>query len=136
MTYLCRLLQWYRLEISKFPNLPHPLSFFGTGKPSTNFSTLSIRVSVRLTSYSHWDSCLRWFMGVKNSQMFIQTKTSQRLEIIASWGHLQISMVLRSERSLKSKMLVRTSKYVNDTSLFSIKGQRRTARTERTRKTG
>ena len=71
----------------------------------------------------HWDSCLRWFMGEKNSQMFIQTKTSPRLEIIAGWGYLPISMVLRSERSLKSKMLslARTSKYANDTSVFSIK---------------
>ena len=36
---------------------------------------------------------------------------------------LPISMVLRSERSLKLKMLslVRTSKYVNDTSVLSIK---------------
>ena len=62
-------------------------------------------------------------MGLKNSQMFIQTKTSPRLEIIARWDHLQISKVLRSERSLKSKMLslARTSKYVNDTSVLSIK---------------
>ena len=62
-------------------------------------------------------------MGVKNSQMFIQTKTSPRPEIIARWGYLQISMVLRSERSLKSKMLslARTLKYVNDTSVLSIK---------------
>ena len=63
------------------------------------------------------------FMGVKNSQMFIKTKTSPRLEIIARWGYLPISMVLRSERSLKSKMLSleRTSKYVNDISVLSIK---------------
>ena len=62
-------------------------------------------------------------MGVKNSQMFIQTKTSPNLETIARWGHLPISMVLRSERSLKSKMLslARTSKYVNDISVLSIK---------------
>ena len=62
-------------------------------------------------------------MGVKNSQMFIQTKTSPRLVIIARWGYLPISMVLRSERSLKSKMLslARTSKYVNDTSVLNIK---------------
>ena len=42
-------------------------------------------------------------------------------------------MVLRSERSLKSKMLslARTSKYVNDTNVFSINNQRRTGRTER-----
>ena len=76
-------------------------------------------------------------MGVKNSQMFIQTKTSPRLEVIASWGPVPISMVLRSERSLKSKMLslARTSKYVNNTTNQSI-SQRRTARTERTRQTG
>ena len=58
-------------------------------------------------------------MGVKNSQMFIWTETSPRLEIIARWGHLPISMVLRSERRLNSKMLslARKSKYVNDTSV-------------------
>ena len=41
----------------------------------------------------------------------------------ARWGYLRISMVLRSERSLKSKMLslARTSKYVNDFSVLSIK---------------
>ena len=63
------------------------------------------------------------FMGGKNSQMFIQTKTSPRLEIIVRWGYLPISMVLRSERSLKSKMLSleRTSKYVNDISVLIIK---------------
>ena len=62
-------------------------------------------------------------MGLKNSHMFIQTKTSSRLEIIARWAYLPISMVLWSERSLKSKMLslARTSKYVNDTSVLSIK---------------
>ena len=38
-------------------------------------------------------------MGVKNSQMYIQTKTSLRLEIIARWGYLPINMVLRSKRS-------------------------------------
>ena len=37
-------------------------------------------------------------MGVKNSQMFIQTKTSPRLEITARWGYLPISVVLWSER--------------------------------------
>ena len=112
-------LQWYRLEISSFSNLSHPLSYFGTGKPSSNFSTFPIGVSLRLTNYSNWDSCLTWFMGVKNSQMCIQTKTSPRLEIMASWGPLPISMVLRSERSLKSKMLslARTSKVVNNTSV-------------------
>ena len=38
------------------------------------------------------------------------------------WGNLPISVVLRSEGSLKSKMLslARTSKYVNDTSVLSI----------------
>ena len=62
-------------------------------------------------------------MGVKSSQMVIQTKTSPRLEIIARWGYLPISMVLRSERSLKSKKLslARTSKYVNDTSVLCIR---------------
>ena len=66
---------------------------------------------------------LKVFMGVKNSQMFIQTKTSPRLEIIARWGHFPISMVLWSERRLKSKVLslARTSKCVNNTSVLSIK---------------
>ena len=67
-------------------------------------------VSVRLTN--HRDSGLRWFMGVK--QMFILIDTSPGLEIIARWGNLPISMVLRSEESLKSEMqrLARTSKYL------------------------
>ena len=58
-------------------------------------------------------------MGGKNSQMFIQIKTRRGLEIIARWGPLPISMVLRSEGSLKSEMmsLARTSKYVNNTSV-------------------
>ena len=62
-------------------------------------------------------------MGVKNFQMFFQIITSPLLEIRAGWGHLPISMVLQSERSLKSKMLSlkRTSKYVNNTSVLSIK---------------
>ena len=62
-------------------------------------------------------------MGVKNSQMFIQTKTAPRLQIIARWEPLPVSTVLRSERSLKSKMLrlAWTSKYVNNTSVLSIK---------------
>ena len=61
-------------------------------------------------------------MGLKNSQMSIQTRTSPRLEIIARCGLLPISMVLRSERSLKSKMLslARTSKYVNNISALSV----------------
>ena len=59
-------------------------------------------------------------MGVKYSQMFIQIKTPRRLEIIARWGPLPISMVLRSEGSLKSVMLslARTSKCVNNTSVL------------------
>ena len=53
------------------------------------------------------------FTNVHSNQDF------PRLVIIARWGHLQISMVLRSERNLKSKMLslAWTSKYVNDTSV-------------------
>ena len=56
-------------------------------------------------------------MGGKYSQMFIQIKTPRGLEIIGRWGHLPISMVLRSEGSLKSEMLslARASKYVNNT---------------------
>ena len=91
----------------------------------SNVLTLSTGISVRLTHYSHWNSCLKWFIGVKNSQIFIQTNTSTRLQIIARWGHLPISMVLRSERNLKSKMLslARTSKYVNDTSVLGKKSE-------------
>ena len=78
--------------------------------------------SVRLTnhSYMYWDSCLRWFMGVKI--MFILIQTSPGLGIIAGWGNLPISMVLRSQESLKSEMLslARTSIYVKNTSLLSI----------------
>ena len=59
--------------------------------------------------------------GGKNSQMFIQIKTSKRPEIIAGWGHLPISMILRSESNLKSEMLslARTSKYVQNTRVLS-----------------
>ena len=41
---------------------------------------------------------------------------------IARWGPLPISMILRSEGSLKSEMLslARTSKYVKNTSMLSI----------------
>ena len=61
--------------------------------------------------------------GVKNSQICIQTKTSPRLEIIARWGPLPISMVLWSERSLRSMMLslARRSKVVNNTSVLNVK---------------
>ena len=47
---------------------------------------------------------------------------SKWLEIIARWGDLLIIMVLRSEGSLKLEMLslVRTSKYVDNTSVLSI----------------
>ena len=51
--------------------------------------------------------------------MFILIETSPELGLIARWGPLPISMVLRSEESLKSEMLslARTSKYVNNTSV-------------------
>ena len=54
--------------------------------------------------------------------MFILSETSQGLGIIARWGNLPISMVLRSEESLKSEMLslARTSKYVINTSVLSV----------------
>ena len=59
-------------------------------------------------------------MGVKI--MFILIETSPGLGIIARWGPLPISMVLRSEESLKSEMLslARTSKYVKNTSVLSF----------------
>ena len=58
------------------------------------------------------DFALRRFMGVKIK--FIQIETSPGLGIIARWGPLPISTVLRSEGSLKSEMLslARTSKDV------------------------
>ena len=85
-----------------------------------NFRHFRYEVSVRLTNHSYWTSCLRWFMGVKI--MFILIETSPGLEIIAGWGNLPNSMVLRSEESLKSEMLspALTSKYVKNTSVLSI----------------
>ena len=64
--------------------------------------------SVRLTNHSYWDRCLRWFMRVKI--MFILIETSPGLGMMP----FPISMVLRSEESLKSEMLslARTSKYL------------------------
>ena len=61
-------------------------------------------------------------MGVKKKKMFILIETSPGPGIIARWGPLPISMVLRSEESLKSEMLslARTSKYVNNTSVLRI----------------
>ena len=54
--------------------------------------------------------------------MFIRIETSRGLGIIARWGKLPISMVLRTEESLKSEMLslARTSKYVKNTSVLSV----------------
>ena len=54
--------------------------------------------------------------------MFILIKTSPGLGTIARWGDLPISMVFRSEESLKSEMLslARTSIYVKNTSVLSI----------------
>ena len=54
--------------------------------------------------------------------MFILIETSPGLGIIARWGPLAISMVLRFKESLKSEMLslARTSKYLKNTSVLSI----------------
>ena len=54
--------------------------------------------------------------------MFILIETSPGLGIITGWGPLPISVVLRSEGSLKSEMLslARTSKYAKNTSVVSI----------------
>ena len=54
--------------------------------------------------------------------MFILIETSPGLGIIARWGSLPISMVLRSQESLRSEMLslARTSIYVKNTSVLSI----------------
>ena len=56
--------------------------------------------------------------------MFILIETSPGLGIIARCGNLPISMVLRSEESLKSEMLslARTSKYVKNTNVLSVRG--------------
>ena len=101
----------------------------GTGLRSRNSQTLlgnlvqifrqfRYGVSVRLTNHSYWDSCLRLSMGFKI--MLILIKTSPGLGIITRRCPLSISMVLRSEESLKSEMLTRTSKYVKNTSVLSI----------------
>ena len=48
-----------------------------------------LRCTIKLL---HSYNTLRWFMsrtGIKNSQMFIQTKTSPRMEIIAGWCFFQ-----------------------------------------------
>ena len=70
------------------------------------------KISWLVTNISTYD-----FMGVKYSPMFIQIKTLRGLEMTARWVPLPISMVHRSEGSLKTEMLslVRTSKYVNKT---------------------
>ena len=58
-------------------------------------------------------------MGVNNKNI---VHSKSRLPIIARWVNLSISMVLRSEGSLKLEMLslARTSKYVDNTSLLNI----------------
>ena len=60
-------------------------------------------------------------MGVKKI-MFILNRAPLGFEITATWGNIPISVVLRSEGSLKSEMLslTQTSKYVNNTSVLSI----------------
>ena len=64
-------------------------------------------------------------MGVNNKILFILNRDSLGLEMIARWGNLPISMVLRSEGSLKLEMLslARTSKYLDNTSVLSIKSE-------------
>ena len=54
--------------------------------------------------------------------MFILIETSPGLGILARWGPLPISMVLRSVESLKSEILslAPTSKYVKNTGVLSI----------------
>ena len=53
-------------------------------------------------TYLRCDSSLRWFMKVKKCKMLIVIETSPGLATIAGWVPLPISMVLRSERSVKS----------------------------------
>ena len=54
--------------------------------------------------------------------MLILIETFPGLGIIARWGPLPISMIVRSEENLKSEILslARTSKYVKNTSVFII----------------
>ena len=54
--------------------------------------------------------------------MGVNNKNIVHSKFIARWGNLPISMVLRSEGSLKLEMLslARTSKYVDKTSVLSI----------------
>ena len=54
--------------------------------------------------------------------MFILIETSSGLGTIGGWGSLPISMVLRSEESLKLEMLslARTFKLSENTSVLSI----------------
>ena len=54
--------------------------------------------------------------------MIILIETFPGLRNIARWGPLPVSVVLRYEGSLRSEMpsLVRTSKYVQNTSVLSI----------------
>ena len=62
-------------------------------------------------------------MGVNNKKYCsFQIEIPLGLEIIARWVNLPISMVLRSEESLKLEMLslARTSKYVDNASVLSI----------------
>ena len=69
--------------------------------------------------------------------MFILIETSPGLGIIARWGNLPISMVLRSEGSLKSEMLslARTYTYVKNTSVLSLTSLSSTAKAEMTHQT-
>ena len=65
-------------------------------------------------------------MAVLGGKEFTNVHSNQdfpRLEIIARWGQLPISKVLRSQRILNSKMLslAVTSKYLTATSELSIK---------------
>ena len=102
----------FSFEISLFSNLYHPLSHFGTGKPTSNFSILSIWGLSTADKSFVLGQLLKLVHGVKI--MFILIKSSSGLGIIAGWDPFPISMVLRSEESLKSEMLslARTSKYV------------------------
>ena len=80
-------------------------------------STLSIGVSVRLTNYFALGQLLKVIHGIKefsNVHSNLDFAKTGDHSYIYRWDLLPISMVLRSERSFKSKMLslARTSKYV------------------------
>ena len=127
----CLALHWDTLGFTR-AKLPICAAFCsGSGLRTCNSQTCGtcFRISdlryqvqiLRLTNYSHWDSCWSLFMGVKYvyslNLMVIQIKSSQGLEIIARWGlsHSVCSSGLKEVIKWEMLSLARTSKYVNNT---------------------